>query len=56
MLGEHAKREMVTDEKLEGSGRKNNEWTPSKEAGDKYRRNLLPPSCHIGRVTRRRTK
>jgi hypothetical protein len=37
MSGEHAKREMVTDEKPEGSGRKNDEWTPSKEVGDKYK-------------------
>jgi hypothetical protein len=37
MSGEHAKREMVTDEKLEGSGRKNDEWTPSKEAEDKHK-------------------
>jgi hypothetical protein len=29
LLGEHAKREMVTGEKLEGSGRKNDERTPS---------------------------
>jgi hypothetical protein len=37
MLGEHTKREMVTGEKPEGSGRKNDEWTPSKEAGDKHK-------------------
>jgi hypothetical protein len=35
MSEEHAKREMVTDEKLEASGKKNEERTPSKEAGDK---------------------
>jgi hypothetical protein len=34
MSGEHAKREMVTNEKLEGSGRKNDERTPSKEVGE----------------------
>jgi hypothetical protein len=34
MLGEHAKREMVTGEKPEGSGRKNDEQTPSKEASE----------------------
>jgi hypothetical protein len=37
MSGEHAKREMVTDEKPEGSRRKNDEWTPSKEASDKHK-------------------
>jgi hypothetical protein len=37
MSGEHAKREMVTDEKLEGLGRKNDEQTPSMEAGDKHK-------------------
>jgi hypothetical protein len=35
MLGEHTKREIVTGDKAEGSGRKN-EWTPSRESGDKY--------------------
>jgi hypothetical protein len=30
MLGEHAKREMVTGKKPKASGRKNNEQTPSK--------------------------
>jgi hypothetical protein len=37
MSGEHAKREMVTGEKPEGSGRKNDERTPSKEASDKHK-------------------
>jgi hypothetical protein len=37
MSGEHAKREMATGENTEGSGRKNDEQTPSKEAGDKYK-------------------
>jgi hypothetical protein len=37
MLGEYAKREMVTGEKLEASGKKNEERTPSKEAGDKHK-------------------
>jgi hypothetical protein len=37
MSGEHAKREMVTGEKPKGSGRKNDERTPSKEAGDKHK-------------------
>jgi hypothetical protein len=37
MLGEHAKREMATGEKPEGSGRKNEERTPSKEADNKHK-------------------
>jgi hypothetical protein len=37
MSGEHAKREMVTGEKLEALGRKNDERTPSKEVGDKHK-------------------
>jgi hypothetical protein len=37
MSGEHAKRENVTGEKPEGSGRKNNERTLSKEVGDKHK-------------------
>jgi hypothetical protein len=37
MSGEHTKRKMVTGEKTEGSGRKNNERTPSKEVGNKYK-------------------
>jgi hypothetical protein len=37
MLGEHAKREMVTGEKPKGSGRKNDEHTLSKEAHDKHK-------------------
>jgi hypothetical protein len=37
MSGEHAKREKVTGEKPEGSGRKNDERTPSKEVGDKHK-------------------
>jgi hypothetical protein len=38
MSGEHAKRKMITGEKTEASGRKNEERTPLKEAGDKHRR------------------
>jgi hypothetical protein len=37
MSGEHTKREMVTGEKPEGSGRKNDEQTLSKEADDKHK-------------------
>jgi hypothetical protein len=37
MSREHAKREMVTGEKPEGSGRKNDEQTPSREANNKHR-------------------
>jgi hypothetical protein len=35
MSGEHTKREMVTREKPESLGKKNEERTPSKEASDK---------------------
>jgi hypothetical protein len=56
MSGEHAKREMVTGDKPEGSRRKNEEQTPSKETTTSTRRNMLPPSSHIGRVTRRKRK
>jgi hypothetical protein len=37
MSGDHAKREIVTGDKAEGSGRKNNERTPSRESYDKYK-------------------
>jgi hypothetical protein len=37
MSGEHAKREMVIGDKPDGSGRKNDERTPSKEAGDMHK-------------------
>ena len=37
MSEEHAKKEMVTDDKPEASGRKNDERTPSKEASDKHK-------------------
>jgi hypothetical protein len=37
MSREHAKREMVTGEKPEGSGRKNDERTPLREADDKHK-------------------
>jgi hypothetical protein len=37
MSGEHAKREMVTGNKPEGSGRKNDEQTPLKEASNKLK-------------------
>ena len=36
MSKEHAKREIVTSDKAEGSGRKNNEQIPSRESGEKY--------------------
>jgi hypothetical protein len=51
MSGDHAKREIVTGDKAEGSGR-----TPPRESGENSRRNPLPPSSHIGRVTRRKRK
>ena len=37
MSGEHTKREIVTSDKPEASGRKNDERTPSKEADDKHK-------------------
>jgi hypothetical protein len=37
MSGEHAKREMVTGEKPRSLGKKNEERTPSKKAGDKHK-------------------
>jgi hypothetical protein len=37
MSGDHAKREIVTGDKARGSGRKNNERTPSRESDDKYK-------------------
>jgi hypothetical protein len=37
MSGEHAKREMVTSEKPEASGKKNDERTLSKDAVDKHK-------------------
>jgi hypothetical protein len=37
MSGEHTKREMVTGEKPRSSRKKNEERTPSKEAGDKQK-------------------
>jgi hypothetical protein len=37
MLGEHAKREMITGEKPEASRKKNEERIPSKEVGDKHK-------------------
>jgi hypothetical protein len=37
MSGEHTKREMVTGQMPKGSRRKNDERTPSKEAGDKHK-------------------
>jgi hypothetical protein len=38
MPGEHAKREMITGKKPEASGKKNDERTPSKEIGDKHKK------------------
>jgi hypothetical protein len=37
MSGEHTKREIVTGDKGEGSGRKNNEPTLSREFDNKYK-------------------
>jgi hypothetical protein len=38
MSGDHAKREIVTGDKAEGSGRKNNDRTLSRESDDKYKK------------------
>jgi hypothetical protein len=35
---DHTKREIATGDKAEDSGRKNNERTPSRESGDKYKK------------------
>jgi hypothetical protein len=37
MSGDHAKREIVTGDKAKGSGRTNNERTPSRESDNKYK-------------------
>jgi hypothetical protein len=55
-LGEHAKREMVTSEKLEASGKKNEERTPSKEVGDKHNKESVGSIKSHRRVTRRKRK
>jgi hypothetical protein len=41
MSGEHAKREMVTEEKPGSSRKKNKERTPSKEASDKHKEEFV---------------
>jgi hypothetical protein len=51
MSGDHAKREIVTGDKPTGSGK-----TLSRESGKSTRRNPLPPSSHIGGVTRRKRR
>jgi hypothetical protein len=38
MSGEYTKREIVTGDKTEGSGRKNHERSPSREPDDKYKK------------------
>jgi hypothetical protein len=40
MSGEHAKREMVTDENPEALGKKNQEQTMSKEVDDKHKEHM----------------
>jgi hypothetical protein len=49
MSGDHAQREIVTGDKPASSGR-----TLSRESGTSIRRNPLPLTRPIGRVTRRR--
>jgi hypothetical protein len=44
--GEHAKREMVTGNKLEASERKNDEHTPSKEADNKHKESASSIKSH----------
>jgi hypothetical protein len=44
--GEHAKREMVIGNKLEASGRKNDEHTPSKEADNKHKESTSSIKSH----------
>jgi hypothetical protein len=59
MSGEHAKREMVTGEKPRSSGKKNEEKTPSKEAGHKHKEEKhesADPSSHIRRARRRKRR
>jgi hypothetical protein len=51
MFGDHAKREIMTDKKPASSGR-----TLSRESDKSIRRNRLPPSSRIERVTRKRRK
>jgi hypothetical protein len=47
MSGEHAKREMVTGEKIGSSGKKNEERTPSKETGDKQKEHKVESAGSI---------
>jgi hypothetical protein len=50
MSGEHAKKEMVTEEKLGSSGKKNEERTSSKEVGDKHKEHK-GGICRLHQVT-----
>jgi hypothetical protein len=54
MSGEHAKREMVIGEKPEGSEGRTMNGLRQRRPTISIRRNPLPPSSHIGRVTRRK--
>jgi hypothetical protein len=47
MSGEHAKREMVTRKKPGSLGKKNDERTMSKEAGDKHKENKQESASSI---------
>jgi hypothetical protein len=51
MSGDHTKREIVTGDKPTSSGK-----IPSRESSNKYKMNPLPPSSHIGGVTRRQRR
>jgi hypothetical protein len=55
MLGEHAKKELITGEKPGSSGRKNEGKTPSKEAGDKHKEDK-DESVGFTKYTRRATR
>jgi hypothetical protein len=55
MSGDHAKREIVTGDKAEGLGRKN-EQTPSRESSDKYKEESASSIKSHRKVTRRRRK
>jgi hypothetical protein len=50
MLGDHAKREIGTDDDESASSRR----THSRESGHKHKEDPLPPSSHNGEVIRRR--
>jgi hypothetical protein len=59
MSGEHAKKELMTGEKLGTLGKKNKGKTPLKEASDKHKEDKdesAAPSTHTRRATRRKRR